>query len=507
MVVRFFLLLLLAYGFSLITCLAQGTWVQKDIPLLDSGAQKVNSADVPPVTPFVTINSSSASICSGKTTTLTAMGGDNYSWSNGETTNSIVVSPSATTTYSVTSMNVSGNGTASATITVLPLPNALITASANTICAGQPVTLTASGGNNYMWNTNETNELIEVSPTSSTLYFVMANDDCGSDTSAIKITVVPPVVASITISEKIICLGQTTTLLAFGVGNYFWNTGSTTSDIIATPSATSIYSVTVSNGFCSSTASGTVTVNRPPVISVSNTTICSGDVATISASGDGGYVWSTGATTASIFVSPLVATTYSVVLSNLCGGDIAFPKAIVNPRATAQFSYTVIPTDTCSNPIVQVTNHSINSNLSQWDFGDGYTSFFQNVSHSYIASGIYNVTLVSNNLYGCFASTQQKVDVSLINNLPLFIPNAFSPNGDNENDYFLLQGTECIKSFSLDVYNRWGEKIFSTNYQSKGWDGTRNGVKENSGLYVYYLKAILFSGEVIRRKGNVTLIR
>ena len=89
------------------------------------------------------------------------------------------------------------------------------------------------------------------------------------------------------------------------------------------------------------------------------------------------------------------------------------------------------------------------------------------------------------------------------------MPNAFSPNNDGENEYLKLfyGNMACIETFQLVIYNRWGEKVFETDNPLAQWDGYVNEKEESTALFVYFMKAILVSGEKIDRKGNISLVR
>lgn len=139
-----------------------------------------------------------------------------------------------------------------------------VTASVNgatTICAGQNVTLTASGGQHYFWSNGSTINPIIVSPSSTTTYSVIASNACASDTTSITITVnaSPSVLIS---GNNSLCNGDSVTLTAIGIGGaiFSWSTGATTSSITIAPTATGTYSVTLSNGLCNNTANFIVTV-------------------------------------------------------------------------------------------------------------------------------------------------------------------------------------------------------------------------------------------------------
>lgn len=134
------------------------------------------------VNPTVTVNSSSSAVCSGSSTTLTASGATTYSWSNGATTASVAVTPTATSSYTVTGDNSGCTGSSVTSVTVNPNPT-LIPAPIATICAtppGQTATLTVSGGVSYTWTPgNLTTPTIVVSPTITTLYSVNGTDANG----------------------------------------------------------------------------------------------------------------------------------------------------------------------------------------------------------------------------------------------------------------------------------------------------------------------------------------
>ena len=263
---------------------------------------------------------------SGQSTTLTATGGDTYLWSNGATTASITVNPTATTTYEVT---VNKNGctskdTVTVTVNTATAPPVTVTADAGkdqTICTGNSTTLTASGGSVYKWSTGATTKSITVSPAATTTYSVTVSEGSVSDTDEVLVTVNPLPIADAG-TDVTIESGQSTTLTATGGDTYLWSNGATTASITVNPTATTTYEVTVNKNGCTSKDTVTVTVNTasaPPATVTADAgkdqTICAGSSATLTASGGSVYKWSTGATTKSITVSPGVTTTYSVTVS------------------------------------------------------------------------------------------------------------------------------------------------------------------------------------------------
>jgi len=270
------------------------------------------------VQPYVaTTISRDTTICQGQSVTLTSTGGTSRRWSDNSTSQSIVVTPSTTTRYTVTS---SQNGYCSTTDTVMVTVRSNISTTISrdtTICQGQSVTLTSTGGTSRRWSTNSTSQSITVAPSSSTTYSVTVeqNGYCPK-TDIVRVNVQPYVQTTIT-SDQTICQGSSATLTVSGGTSRTWNTGATTNSITVSPSQTTTYTVTSSqSGKCSTTDSVTVTV-QPYVTTYTSghPTICQGQSATLRVSGGTSHSWNTGDTTSSITVTPNVTTTYYVTSS------------------------------------------------------------------------------------------------------------------------------------------------------------------------------------------------
>lgn len=114
----------------------------------------------------------------------------------------------------------------------------------------------------------------------------------------------------------------------------------------------------------------------------------------------------------------------------------------------------------------------------------------------------YTLTITYNG--HCVASTG--LTISVENHLKTFIPNSFSPNGDGNNDEFRIYG-EGIKLIDLKVFNRWGEKVFETDNQLQGWDGTFKGEVQNPSVFAYWVRITFLDDKKVDRVGSVTLIR
>ena len=113
----------------------------------------------------------------------------------------------------------------------------------------------------------------------------------------------------------------------------------------------------------------------------------------------------------------------------------------------------------------------------------------------------YIITVEEN---GCFA--EAAVTIIVLYEPVIFVPNIFSPNGDNNNDVLFVRGrgVEYLKFF---VYDRWGEKVFESTSMEEGWDGTFRGKPMNPAVFVYYVEATFKDGSTSTLKGDVTLIR
>lgn len=268
------------------------------------------------------------SICVGAQAILTASGGDSYSWSNGRAGAQIPVSPTQTTTYTVT---VSQNGCASTDEVVVNVGRLAVNVSpAQTICAGNSVTLQASGGSTYRWSNLENGSSINVTPTSNQVYGVTVTKDGCSAESSIFVTVLSPPSISVS-STQTICEGQSVLLSARGSGNYTyrWSNNDNRAETTVAPSSTTIYTVSATNGGCTTTANVTVLVRAKPNANAGqDQNICAGAQATLTASGGDIYSWSTGRAGAQIPVSPTQTTTYTVTVSQ--NGCEATDQVVVN---------------------------------------------------------------------------------------------------------------------------------------------------------------------------------
>lgn len=206
-------------------------------------------------------------ICLGDTTTFTASGGVDYLWSTGDTSSSIDVSPTVYTEYDVLVTDANG---CSATDSVYVVVNSLPVADAGSdevICDGDDVTLTASGGGDYLWSTGEMTASVTVSPNATTEYEVLVTDANGcSDLDTVEVVVNAMPVASAGVDTNV-CAGSSVTLTATGGANYEWSTGDMAASVSVSPAMDTTYSVTVTTASgCSDVASVYVEVLELPIV-------------------------------------------------------------------------------------------------------------------------------------------------------------------------------------------------------------------------------------------------
>jgi len=286
-------------------------------------------------------NSLAPEICPGDLVTLTSNAVSNYSWSNGQTTNSITVSPSVTTVYTITGtgiLNCTETGTINVIVNSGPTLNVVAT---NTlICIGQSVTLTASGADNYQWAGGPPTAQYTIAPISSGDYTVVGMHNVNTCTTEISIPVgvfIPSVTAP---SNTQVCAGKSVTLMASGANQYNWSGISTGSNgmFVFQPigSATVVLLATSQSLTASCPTTHTFLVNMLPLPTLTatakRTMNCVKESNTLTVIGAFSYTWSDAATGSVNIVTPTVSTVYSVTGSDINGCEgTTVVYALVNP--------------------------------------------------------------------------------------------------------------------------------------------------------------------------------
>lgn len=472
----------------------------------------VNPLPTPSVTPATT------AICINSSTTLTGSGGVSYLWSNASTATAITVSPIATTTYSVTATDANScSAIASGTVTVNPLPTAAIGVVPD-ICLGASTMLTASGGSTYIWSNAATTDTTTVSPSATTNYSVTVTDNNNCSSSVARtVTVVNPMTLTPTItnvscnsgSDGAIALSVSGGLSPYG---YLWSPISATSATVSSLSM-GVYTVAVTDhAGCLATASYTVT--EPPVLSFTSsftdptcTTIDYDGSITLTVSGGilpYQYLWSNNATTQSL--TNLTAGSYTVTISDAHNCIIS---SVFNLAYIYDFTVHATPSDSINlGDSVQI-GYTLTGNTGPFtSLWSPATALSCTDCISPIAapdlSTVYQIR-ITNDL-GCIST--DSVFVYVIPDYNIYIPNAFTPNGNGVNDQWQIYGNlKALKFLDIQVFNRWGELVFRSNDLNFTWDGTYKGAKQEPAMYVWQLDLTFIDGHDINQKGSLTLLR
>ncbi|MEI7595189.1 MAG: choice-of-anchor L domain-containing protein [Bacteroidota bacterium] len=369
-------------------------------------AQDVVSVNITPLP--VTNAGSDVSICPNGSTTLTATGATSYAWSNSINNATISVSPSVLTSFTVTGTSNSCSSTDQVIVGVYPSNSTVITPTLSNICEGQSIILSATNGASYLWSDSQTGSPITVVPSSNTTYNVTATD-ANSCTASSSISVSVDSRITVLTSPATICFGNSTQISSSGGTQYSWSpaTGLSATNIsapIANPTITTNYSVTVTDGPCSETASVLVTVNPLPNVDAGNdVTICYGNSTNLTASGGSTYVWSTSQNTNPITVSPTSTAAYSVTATlNTCTAqDLVNVYVTQLPTAEAGVNQTI-----CSGSDASLT--ATGGGSYHWSTNENSNPISVNPT----TASTYTVTVTNNNC------TAQDFVVVSVNSLP-----------------------------------------------------------------------------------------
>ena len=160
------------------------------------------------------------------------------------------------------------------------------------------------------------------------------------------------------------------------------------------------------------------------------------------------------------------------------------------------------------NDPIQFNNISTGDIVSyNWDFGDGSPEFNgpNAPDHTYNAIGTYTISLTVEDLYGCFDTYSETIEIT--KGYEIILPNGFTPNGDGINET-IRPVTICMTEIKMSIYDTWGSLIYAeTSDDIYGWDGTIDGKPAENGNYIMVVTATTYNGAVIELNGPVTLIK
>lgn len=369
------------------------------------------------------------------------------------------------------------------------------------MCSDNIISINASPGfTSYTWSGAGTGTASSITPTVTGTYIVTADDGTGCLSSAsIDIIISTPPTPTIQSSGgNVLCPDDVSTTLSTTQTyfSYLWSTSETNSAIFASTTGTYSVEVTDGNGCTASTSYDITKVEFD--LDIGSSSICQGNTSTITATGATNYVWSTGELGSSIVVAPNETSSYYVKMTNdICLEIIDFVIEVIEVpyyneikdtvyTAVAQSVYlsgpegfdlySWVPTDYISNPTREGVTFTGDSSI------------------------LYTVTASTNS--GCSVSeTVQVIVVSIT------APEGFSPNNDGINDFYVIPELYDYPA-EIDIWNRWGDIVYSSDHYTNDWDGTCEGPLciGNSnlpeGTYFYRVKV-----EDVKFDGFITLKR
>ncbi len=423
-----------------------------------------------------------------------------------------------------------------------PSPMQISTLPDTTICIGGTATLTAnaSGGTpgyTYHWDQGlGTGQTKTVSPSNTTVYSVYAEDKNGCTSSSKSIRVeLHPELSVTALSDDSICPGTSKSLSAVANGgsgkgySFSWSNGSSGKSISVTPGGTKDYIVTLEDGCETPAVKDTVTLalhDLPNVqIGGQNLSGCKPVDATLFNATDPSMVgnnctWTLGNGTNAVGCDTITNLyeepgCYDVSLSVTspagCVDSARIDNMVcVHPYPNADFRAKPSQTDVMETG-VSFVNTSTGASSYKWDFAGLDTSHKEHPSYRFPTEegGDYEVCLTATSNKGCQDSTCQRVTVQ--GRFTLYVPNAFTPNGDGVNDKFapVIRGADR-EDYNFYIYDRWGEQVFESHHPEKKWNGSIKGDKSEAKTDVYVWKLVTknkYTGKEVIERGHVTLIR
>lgn len=397
------------------------------------------------------------------------------------------------------------------------------------ICAGDRLMLSAQSSGAYSWTpdanmTGASTATPAVSPADTTVYTVTVTDKACVGTATVTVNVLDFITVKLS-QDTAICAGDSIALQPNSYAlSYLWTESGNstlssynTKNPKAAPQQTTTYYVTANLGHCQDHTQETVFVSPYPQVSVSaDTSIC--------------YK-----TTAQLYGSTSAAYYTWKPAGSLLNGETLSPVA--HPSATTAYILTVRDTFYCPKPVSDtvvvhviprvVVNAGNDTTivyaqpLQLFATTSADTAAFTWLPASYLSEprvynpvanfsktdlSIYTYQVTANTPEGCMG--EDSITVYIYKSLPsIFIPSAFTPNGDGLNDIVIpvLAGIKDYRFFN--VFNRWGQLVFTTSRQGDGWNGTMKGEPQPAGTYVYEAYGIDYLSKPVFKKGTLVLIR
>ncbi len=412
-------------------------------------------------------------------------------------------------------------------------PAAVLKLTPAQLCLGQEVNFKATGANisQYTWDFGDGNVVVSADSSAIHTYnnagqltprlLVTDMNGCLGSAPANKLTIHPMPVVAITPDQPRLCKGQTLQLKATGGTHYEWEsapgiTSLNSASPSVSPNITTTYHVEVKDNIgCSGKGSQTVyVVQKERLNRMDDLEICFGESIQLSASGTSTYQWIketnwlSGTTVDNPVAKPERTIQYTVV-----GGDT---YKCFSDTASFQIAVHPLPRVNAGNDLSIQAGTSVQLNaigspdVASWKWMPSVQLSCENCAAPLAKPyGDTEYKIRVSTIHGCIAEDVVKVKV-LCEESTVYIPNAFTPNGDGRNDRFVIHGIGLVKR--LVIYDRYGKTVYERSDFEGGdpaiaWDGTQNGQLLNTGTYVYFAEMKCATGESFFRKGSITLIR
>jgi gliding motility-associated-like protein len=472
-----------------------------------------------PVPPAPTITANGPiTFCYGNNVVLTSSAASGYSWSNTFNTQGITVTLSGTYNLSI----IDANGCPSplsndVVVTVNPLPQSpVITALGPiTFCEGGNVTLQSNQPIGNSWSTGSTSDNINVNASGNYSVTYTDANNCTSLASNPVMVTAMALAPTPTISANgstTFCENDSVVLTCSQAQTYLWSTGETTASITVQNAGNySVFVTDVCNPL-NPNASVTITVNPSPVANFTAPVLLDCLPASIefinTSTNAAASLWNFGDGGNSNETNPVYAYQfpglYNISLTVFDTNGCSNTKTIneyIEIYPAAEISYTITPqVTTLLNSNITFQNNTENCASQIWDLGNFGTSNSAIYSYTFEDVGVYYVGLSVVTENGCVEQITDSVIIE--DNYVVFFPTSFTPNGDGLNDVFMPLGGG-IDQFRLEIYNRWGNLIYTTTSMNQPWDG--NGHGQDNYIWKVYLKD---NGGVDREMiGSITLLR
>lgn len=363
-----------------------------------------------------------------------------------------------------------------------------------------PLSVTATTGNTLNWYgtnaTGGTSSSTAPTPNSTnvgqTTYYVSqtnTSSSCESPRIPLVVTIKSSPTISISSTPSQICIDESASLTATGASTYSWDSDmatafSTSNPVTVSPTITTNYTVTGTLNGCTSSATYSLTVNSAPIIVFDDTlAICEPESINLAdtkyrigstAGSQFKFYTNSGLTNILMGENAVSSSGKYYIQSTLNGCKSKKDSVVVVIEKKPVVDYKITPkTITTLNPEAKLINESAGAVSYNWNFGDGTTSNLLSPKHMFVCNDTasFLVKLTGSTKFGCSDSILKTVKI--IEEIVYFVPNTFTPDGDQFNQEFkpIFASGYDTKGYTMYIFNRWGQLIFQTNDITKGWDG------------------------------------